>query len=341
MVFRGHLRSSGAFSARKVFENLHEAKQTAGQTGDLSDKTGGSGDGGEPLLPCSMAEYQSSGNSSGSGSSGSKSGCAALTDCTANQYELIAPSPVLLGLDSSVIGFSANRECATVTNCKAATQFESLAATSTSDRVCSGLTVCVDHQFQVKPPTATSNRICAPHTLCDYTTQFQLAAGTNMSDTSCSNMTACTPKSQYQTSPPTESSDRVCANLKICTETEYQLGVDADGDRSCAPLTVCSVTQYEFIAQTPLSDRVCQEEIVCTSTQSKQGTGKNTICAVGRFVPGGSSRRSRELLREQAGEARVLQGQQTWEKCESGQYISSGTQSALAVGKIIILVVIR
>lgn len=48
---------------------------------------------------------------------------------------------------------------AALTQCTAS-QYESKPATDTSDRECSELAVCGDNQFAASPPTATTNRVC-------------------------------------------------------------------------------------------------------------------------------------------------------------------------------------
>jgi hypothetical protein len=136
-----------------------------------------------------------------------------------------------------------------------------------------------------------------------------MAEGTTTTNTKCSPLTICNPQGQYQTAAPTETSDRTCADLVVCTSDEYQVGTDENGNRKCKTLTTCGTTQYESVAATALSDRGCEDEVVCSEKQSKSGTGKGAVCVVGRF----ETRRQRRQLAEQY-----------WNKCETGQYISSG-----------------
>jgi hypothetical protein len=235
--------------------------------------------------------------------------CAPLTICSTGEYQSKPPAAKLAHDGSTVLGYVSNRGCTALTLCTSATQFESISATASSDRACGELTTCVGGQFESTAATTTSNRECSPHTLCDFSSAFQMAEGTATTDTKCNPLTICTPQEQYQTKAPAETTDRACADLVACTADEYQAGIDANGNRKCKTLTTCGTTQYESVAATALSDRGCEDEIVCGNTQSKSGTGEDAVCVVGRL----ETRRQRRQLADQY-----------WNKCETGQYISSG-----------------
>ena len=50
---------------------------------------------------------------------------------------------------------------AVVTTCDFTNEFQAIAPTSTSNRVCAALTTCTANEYEPVAPTSTSNRVCA------------------------------------------------------------------------------------------------------------------------------------------------------------------------------------
>ena len=190
--------------------------------------------------------------------------CANLTSCakigtTVIEYETVAPSR------------TSDRVCDPLTVC-ADTQYITVAATSSSDRSCEIMAVCTaGDQFdranaqeifvQTGPhdfaPTYNSNRDCATTSVCDAT-QYEYGSPTPTSDRLCNPVTACT-VDQYETGEPTLVTDRVCTAMTACVNgTQYQsVAPTALTDRACKAYSQCSSQQYETTPPTPVSDRAC------------------------------------------------------------------------------------
>ena len=73
--------------------------------------------------------------------------CHLLTNCSAQQYELQAPT------------VSTDRVCRNITICSSA-QYETAAPTLTSDRSCASIVECTSEEYEDVAPTLTSNRVC-------------------------------------------------------------------------------------------------------------------------------------------------------------------------------------
>ena len=145
--------------------------------------------------------------------------------------------------------------CTALTTCTA-TQYESTAATASSDRVCTALTACTATQFESTAATATSDRVCTALTACTAT-QFESTAATATSDRVCSDLAVCT-ATQYESTAATATSNRVCADLTVCTATEFEsTAPTATTNRVCSALTDCAAGQFVMTAATATSNRVC------------------------------------------------------------------------------------
>eukprot|EP00042_Codosiga_hollandica_P050920 m.618119 g.618119 ORF g.618119 m.618119 type:complete len:334 (-) comp58184_c1_seq1:102-1103(-) len=106
---------------------------------------------------------------------------------------------------------NAGGTCVALTTCVLDTNFETVAPTATSDRVCGGaVTSCIgDTDYQTQAATLTSNRVCSTLTVC--------GAG------------------ETQTTPPTATSDRGCTKTSSVPAHGWML---ATASQSC--LSICS-----------------------------------------------------------------------------------------------------
>lgn len=66
-----------------------------------------------------------------------------------------------------------NRECSPIDVCDSWSEWESLAPTYNSNRVCLPLSVCGPHEWIKVEKTATSDRQCQPLTVCNASTQYE------------------------------------------------------------------------------------------------------------------------------------------------------------------------
>ena len=60
-----------------------------------------------------------------------------------------------------------------------ATQWEMLAATTTSDRLCKDHTICVGTEYETKASGTHNDRVCASHTICAANQWQSKASGTH------------------------------------------------------------------------------------------------------------------------------------------------------------------
>jgi uncharacterized membrane protein len=159
----------------------------------------------------------------------------------------------------SIDQFFDGKACEALTSCGAG-ESESVAATATSDRVCSTcgagkyesngecaeLATCDPGSRQTKPPTAISDRECAA---CEAGTFTRSA-----NQATCAPWTECL-ATQEETTPGTSTSDAVCTNGPDC---------DTADDRSCTTECPCSS-----------AEGVCTANDQCASgTSCVAGSGK-------------------------------------------------------------------
>jgi len=144
--------------------------------------------------------------------------------------------------------------------------FESRAATTTSDRVCTAFITCAFGFFETSAPTASTQRTCAAWSVCG-SNQYEIRAPTASNDRQCAFVVSCN-ANQYQVSAPTFTSDRVCAFYTVCGAGFFQtIAPTLTSDRFCAAVALCGSTQFEVAAPTTTSNRVCQFYTVCGSNQ--------------------------------------------------------------------------
>jgi hypothetical protein len=216
------------------------------------------------LTTCSSTQYQTAaaatGTVKGNNMNTADRQCTTKTTCPSTQYDAQTDN-------------AKNAECTALKVCTSS-EYQSKAATTTTDRTCSALSQCASStQFEKVAPTATTNRECETATVCyDATssaaqTKYYTAYHTGNSNAVCANVTDCSSAS-YMIDPPTAATNRKCASRRACAAgTEYISNSEADGynaansvvDNTCAALTVCDSAKdlYENVAPTATSDRTC------------------------------------------------------------------------------------
>ena len=103
---------------------------------ETSERASGNKD---DVVSCSAREFESGGM------------CKPLTTCSAEEFEITAPSK------------TSDRTCKTLTTCSA-DEFELNAPSKTSDRACKTVKTCSAREYERRPPSATTDRECAPET---------------------------------------------------------------------------------------------------------------------------------------------------------------------------------
>ena len=61
-------------------------------------------------------------------------------------------------------------------------EYESVVGTSTSDAVCSRITVCNEDEYEILAFTPTTDRGCLPLTTCVFEVEYEAIAPTETSD---------------------------------------------------------------------------------------------------------------------------------------------------------------
>jgi hypothetical protein len=162
-------------------------------------------------------------------------------------------------------------DCITKTDCDAATQYETVAATETSDRECFALLVCTADQHQTVAPTHNSGRTCAALTTCDPSLEYQSVGPTAVSDRNCTPLTACINLGsvQFQSVQATTAIDRVCTDIAGCGDTQIQVvGPSSTWQRGCTAVIPCDfLTQCESVPKTATTQPVCAHLNICTNVQ--------------------------------------------------------------------------
>jgi hypothetical protein len=162
-------------------------------------------------------------------------------------------------------------DCVTKTDCDAATQYETVAATETSDRECFALVVCTADEYQTVAPTYNSDRTCGALTTCDASLQYQSVGPTAVSDRQCMPLTICINlgEVQYTSVQGTTTSDRVCTDIADCGITQIQVvGPSSTWQRGCTAVIPCDfLTQYESVPKTATTQPVCINHADCTNVQ--------------------------------------------------------------------------
>jgi len=153
--------------------------------------------------------------------------CQPWSECKTGETESVAPSSTSDRVCSACGAgkYSANGQCLSLTVCSSS-QYESTAATATSDRKCTALTTCQAGNKQTVAPTTTTNRQCAACEAGKYSTTQNAA--------SCDPWATCTWATGGVAQAGTASSNAVCgtpSQYRQFGSSEYDgaLGVATDG----------------------------------------------------------------------------------------------------------------
>eukprot|EP00048_Salpingoeca_helianthica_P009150 m.131035 g.131035 ORF g.131035 m.131035 type:complete len:4598 (-) comp14790_c0_seq1:87-13880(-) len=200
--------------------------------------------------------------------------------------------------------------CADLTICSAS-EYETRAATTTSDRRCTTLTSCItscpfalsvqglcscpEHCFSCLVNTTLSycqicqddtylyQGVCLPN--CD-SIPGATGDGTDSIGRTCvvqnPLLLASPPALQYQSSPPSATTDRRCSLVTSCVANQWQAAAaTAVSNTLCFNWSVCSPTQFESVAPTSLTNRVCANIRNCTVNEfetTRPTSTSNRIC---------------------------------------------------------------
>ena len=142
----------------------------------------------------------------------SNCGLVSKVDCIVGEYEVVAPT------------WTSERVCDTITQCLA-TQWEKRSPTAFRDRICETTTVCNSEQYTTKAATTTSDAQCALLSVCGNS-RYASVLATATSDRICSGLLTCQ-AGQYESRRPTATSNRLCNNVSTCVNgQEYEVSSD-------------------------------------------------------------------------------------------------------------------
>ena len=188
---------------------------------------------------------------------------------------------------------TSDRHCAPCRTC-GPNEYETLPCTVTTNRVCANLTTCPNSdctssscyhamQYQSVAPTATSDRICSPVHLCQLGLTHQSVAPTNVSDQRCSQCTPC-PNNRVQQQACNLINNTICEGCSTCGSGEYVTEpCTSTSDTVCSLCRKCTLgTQYVASPCTESNNTDCTD---CTKCQSDHFVSQNcsistdTICS--------------------------------------------------------------
>ena len=224
--------------------------------------------------------------------------CNDMTQCTAEQYEIIPPTPRLrdrvcanltvcksneyvsknetiryANKDSKVFNVDVavrNRECTTRRECTD-DEYQPFEPTEYEDTTCLKLTECKSYQYGdvvFKGGKAVSDAICKNKTICKQN-EYIVSNGNRTANRICDIISGPCPKDTVEVREPVPGIyNRICLAPYECKSYEYETEPPTNiTNRKCAPLTNCSLSQYESTAPTETSDRECNPLTRCTTRQ--------------------------------------------------------------------------
>ena len=174
--------------------------------------------------------------------------CRNITICNATEYETQAPTT------------TSDRQCVPLSPECSSNFYESTIPNATTDRICSPVAPpCSNFEYESQSPSKTQNRICLPLQNCN-SAQFILQEATSTSNRICKNKTICN-ANEWELFEGNQTSDRECMPLTGCRSIEYEKNPMTyyTRDRICLLLSVCNKTQYVSVPATSSSDRVCTQ----------------------------------------------------------------------------------
>lgn len=188
--------------------------------------------------------------------------CSTTLNCTNLEFQSQAPT------------LSTDRSCSGLTICQSDTEFEDVTATPQSDRICARHSVCdaVGVEWESTAPTTTTSRVCSPVSgQCQVSPGiFQAVNPSITTDRACQAVTDCFNSSafsvsQYREAASTSTSDAVCRPVQSCDTATQYVAEDATPttDRNCTNLTACAATEFERVSPTATTDRLCLQTAIC------------------------------------------------------------------------------
>ena len=173
--------------------------------------------------------------------------------CPASMFLASSPIPEYTG-DIPV----ETAHCALIARACCNGEYERLAPTTSSDRICAALTICPSSTWECGAPTATENRQCCNVTDCCAIGRIEVTAATGFADTVCEDVRVCDTATEYEVIPladePCPGTNRVCSPLRACGLGDPQVYGDAG-----------TWETYESQAPTESSDRGCSMVSRCLS----------------------------------------------------------------------------
>lgn len=187
--------------------------------------------------------------------------CYPITACVPDyQYETVAPT------------WHSNRVCTSLTSC-GTTSYQSIPPTATTDRVCTPITECTPDEYVVIGHTPTSDRGCAPRTTaCNhgyyYTHQSDAPEGTTQYLSAC---TSCPPDTTtwvgeaawFSTHTLTECTSVYLIQSPCIDDVTYfsvrkhSMNPMVNTTLACRQCRVCGAHLLETSPCTPTTDTVC------------------------------------------------------------------------------------
>lgn len=181
--------------------------------------------------------------------------------CADGEYESVACTPYT------------NRVCTKCSSCEDGT-FNSggCFAHNTTDTICSEHTPCAAGSYETKEGTTTEDRQCDTCEDCP-TTSFASTGCCGTVQTYCDSLSSCIPGVEYEAFPPLDApqggyaSDRHCRPYTKCGTGEFynSFGNGTD-DRDCKPCTTCPYgeTATDDCVQGNLASKFLGTDTVCT-----------------------------------------------------------------------------
>ncbi|EGD80794.1 hypothetical protein PTSG_11716 [Salpingoeca rosetta] len=198
--------------------------------------------------------------------------CRPVTDCAPGEYVISTPTPTsdrqCLPCEDGTFSDARNAHaCREQTTCEPGAEYQTKAATPTTDAECERISTCRPNQYIAVNATLTSDVVCELCTVCPSGHTTAQRCG-RYSDARCQNCgEECVLGVSYQQRPCTASSSRVC---KKCTPCKAGVEYEAQpctlhNDTLCRPITDCAADGAHFESQpaTASSDAVCSSLMQC------------------------------------------------------------------------------
>jgi hypothetical protein len=167
------------------------------------------------------------------------------------------------------------KSCKPVALC-ATFEYEAVAPTKTSNRVCRAVKDCPHGTWESRSPGPKNDRECTVWRVC-ATFEFEAQAGHLHADRTCHPHSAECPDGHWESVTPGKFQDRECSAHTLCDlSTHWESLVSGPmHDRKCSRLTICGPGSREAAAPTETSDRWCA---LCPEGSYKPTAGNERAC---------------------------------------------------------------